>query len=109
MWAARAVCVGGAGMALVSRGIDGAVFLDEAGRAWRIGPPREQGRFPVGRGASMLAGFIAALADGVMTADAARRASAAAAANALRPGQGDLDPADAERLLAGITLAAIDG
>jgi 1-phosphofructokinase family hexose kinase len=107
--AARALCAWGAGMALVSRGIDGAVFLDETGRAWRIGPPQEQGRFPVGSGDSMLAGFIAALTDGVMTAEAARRASAAAAANALRPGQGDLDPADAERLLAGITLAAIDG
>jgi 1-phosphofructokinase family hexose kinase len=106
--AARAICAGGAGMALVSRGVDGAVLLDEAGRAWRIGPPGEHGRFPVGSGDSMLAGFVAALADGAGTAEAVRRASAAAAANALRPGQGDLDPADAERLLAGITLVAID-
>jgi tagatose 6-phosphate kinase len=106
--AARALCAGGAGLAFVSRGIAGAVFLDEAGRAWRIGPPQERGQFPVGSGDTMLAGFVAALVAGVATAEAARRASAAAAANALEPGQGDFDPADAERLLAGITLAAID-
>lgn len=107
--AARALRDGGAGMALVSRGVDGAVLLDEADRAWRIGPPPERGRFPVGSGDSMLAGFIVALAAGATTVEAARRGSAAAAANALRPGQGDLVPADAERLLGGITVERING
>ena len=107
--AARAMCAWGAGLAFISRGVDGAVFLDEAGRGWRIGPPPERGRFPVGSGDSMLAGFIGALAAGTTTVEAARRGSAAAAANSLRPGQGDLLPADATRLLAGITVEGING
>ena len=107
--AARALCARGATMAFVSRGVAGAILLDERGHAWRIGAPRERGQFPVGSGDSLLGGFVAALAAGHATAEAARRAGAAAAANALWPGQGNLDTADAERLLAGITLDSIDG
>ena len=77
----------------------GAVLVDETGAAWRVGPPPERGPYSVGSGDSLLAGFLAALAAGATTAEAARQGSAAAAANALRPGQGVLDPDDVARLL----------
>jgi fructose-1-phosphate kinase PfkB-like protein len=107
--AARSLSDRGAQIAFVSRGVAGAVLIDETGRAWRVGAPGERGQFPVGSGDSLLAGFVAATIAGAATPAAARRGSAVAAANAMRPGQGDLDPADVERLLAGITLEPIDG
>ena len=107
--AARALQAAGARIAVVSRGVHGALVVDEAGVAWRIGPPPERGPYSVGSGDSLLAGFAAALAAGHPTAEAARRGSAAAAANALRPGQGEIDPADIARLLPLITLERLDG
>ena len=107
--AARALRLAGAGITLVSRGIHGAVVVDEDDAAWRVGPPPELGPFSVGSGDSMLAGFLAAVAAGHPTAEAARRGSAAAAANALHPGQGEIDRADVDRLLPSITLDRIDG
>ncbi len=107
--AARALRAAGAGITLVSRGVLGAVVVDEDGVAWRVGPPPELGPFSVGSGDSMLAGFLAAVAAGHPTAEAARRGSAAAAANALQPGQGEIDRADVERLQRSITLDRIDG
>jgi fructose-1-phosphate kinase PfkB-like protein len=61
----------------------------------------------VGSGDSALAGFLAAVADGATTAEAARHAVAAGTANALRPGQGDIDPADVARILPRVTLAPV--
>ncbi len=107
--AARAFQAAGARIAVVSRGVLGAVVVDETGAAWRIGPPPERGPFSVGSGDSMLAGFLAAVAAGHPTSEAARHGSAAATANALHPGQGELDPADVARLLPLITLDRIDG
>ncbi len=107
--AARALQAAGARIALVSRGVHGALVVDEDGAAWRVGPPPERGPFSVGSGDSLLAGFLVAIAAGHATAEAARRGSAAAAANALRPGQGQIDPADVARLLPLITLDPIDG
>jgi len=105
--AARALQLAGASMALVSRGADGAVLVDAAGNGWRIGAPPELGEFPVGSGDSLMGGFAAALADGQPIPEAARRGAAAAAANALHPGQGRVDPADVARLLPGIALEAL--
>ena len=82
----------GAGIALVSRGIEGTIVLDEAGTVWRVGPSPERGAFPVGSGDSALAGFLAAIAAGATTEESARHAVAAGTANALRPGQGEIDP-----------------
>lgn len=104
---ARALREAGAAMALVSLGVDGAVLVDAVGRGWRIGPPPEVGAFPVGSGDSLMGGFAAALADGHPVPEAARRGAAAAAANALHPGQGCLDPHDVARLLSGIALEAL--
>ncbi|MBI3749850.1 MAG: hexose kinase [Chloroflexi bacterium] len=106
--AARALRARTAGAVLVTRGADGAVVLDEAGVAWRVGPPPERGRYPVGSGDSLLAGLLVALGSGHSLPEAARRGGAVAAANALRPGQGEFDPHDADRILPAITLDRID-
>jgi 1-phosphofructokinase family hexose kinase len=106
--AARALRDAGATMALVSRGVDGVLFVDETGAAWRIGPPPERGAFAVGSGDSLLGGFAAALASGHPAAEAVRRGSAVATANALHPGQGIVDPADVARLLPALTLERIE-
>lgn len=102
--AARALQARTAGAVLVTRGADGAVVLDEARMAWRVGPPPQRGRYPVGSGDSLLAGILVALASGHSLPEAARRGAAVAAANALRPGQGEFDPLDADRMLPAITL-----
>jgi tagatose 6-phosphate kinase len=107
--AARALRAAGATIACVTRGLDGAVIVDEAGAAWRIGAPPELGPYPVGSGDSMLAGFAAGVAAGHPAAEAARRGSVAAAANALRPGQGELDPGDLARLEPLATVDRLDG
>lgn len=106
--AARALRAAGADAALVTRGIDGAVLVDAAADAWRIGPSPERGSFPVGSGDSLTGGLVAALADGFGLAEAARRGSAVGAANALRPGQGEFAAEDVARLLPAITLERID-
>ncbi len=106
--AARSLRRAGAAIAFVTRGVDGAIVVDEVGTAWRIGPPPERASFPVGSGDSLLAGFIAGIAAGDTVPEAARRGSAAGAANALRPGQGRLDPADITRLERVITLSRIE-
>jgi 1-phosphofructokinase family hexose kinase len=107
--AARTLQAGGAANALVTLGARGAVLADADGAAWRIGPPPELGAFPVGSGDSLLGGLVAALAAGLPLPEAARRGAAAAAANALRPAQGRIDPADVVRLLPGITLEPLGG
>ena len=102
--AVRALRAGGARVALVTRGRVGAVLVNEAGTAWRIGPPPETGPYVVGSGDALLAGLAAALAAGHPLPEAARRGAAAACANALVPGQGELDPRDAARVLATTAL-----
>ncbi len=106
--AARALREAGAAMALVTRGEAGAVFVDPAGVAWRLGRPPERGLFAVGSGDSLLGGFVAALADGDSLSGAVRRGCAAAAANALRPGQAVVDPSDLARILPAITMERVD-
>jgi 1-phosphofructokinase family hexose kinase len=107
--AARALRGAGASVAFVTRGVDGAVVVDEAGEAWRIGPPPERGPYPVGSGDSVLGGFLVGIAAGESVAEAARRGSAAGAVNALHPGQGMLDPADVARLELLVALERLDG
>jgi ribokinase len=52
----------------------------------------------VGSGDALVGGFVAALARGDDLPTAFRHGAAAAAANALIPGQGELDPDDVARL-----------
>ena len=94
----------GARAALVTLGPVGAVLEDADGADWLIGPPPELGRFSVGSGDALLAGLAAGLAHGLSLPEAARSGAAAACASALRPGQGELDPSDMERVLAAISL-----
>ena len=105
--AARAIGELTGGIVVVTRGLDGAIVRDESGAAWRIGGPPERGRYPVGSGDSLLAGLVVGLASGFSLPEAARRGCAVGAANALVPGQGELDPADADRMLPAIILARI--
>ncbi len=105
--AARAMRARTAGAVLVTLGPDGAIVLDHDGDAWRVGPPPERGSYPVGSGDSLLAGLTVATASGHSLPEAARRGAAVAAANALRPGQGEFDPTDADRMLPAIALDRI--
>jgi 1-phosphofructokinase family hexose kinase len=102
--AARALRTRTSGAVLVTRGLDGAVVVDDTGVAWRVGAPPAQGRYPVGSGDSLLAGLVVALASGHALPEAARRGGAVGAANALVPGQGELDLADADRMLSAISV-----
>jgi fructose-1-phosphate kinase PfkB-like protein len=61
----------------------------------------------VGSGDALLAGLLAALGSGHPLPQAARLGASVAAANALIPGQGEFDPADANRMLPAITLDRI--
>ncbi len=103
--AARALREGGAEVAIVTSGTDGAVLVDDDGEAWGLGPPPERGPFPVGSGDAFLAGFLAGIAGGAAMPDAMRWAVAAGTANALHPGQGAIDPADVARIRPLVELA----
>jgi 1-phosphofructokinase family hexose kinase len=96
--AARRLIRDGAEQALVTMGIEGAVLVTEGG-AWSVGRAPEVGPFSVGSGDALVGGFVAALARGDDLPTAFRHGAAAAAANALIPGQGELDPDDVARLL----------
>ena len=104
--AARRLREAGAHQALVTRGVHGAVFVGDD--AWGLSPPPEIGPYAVGSGDVLLAGFAVALGRGDELPDALRYAGAAAAANALVPGQGELDPSDIERLLPGCLVEHLD-
>jgi 1-phosphofructokinase family hexose kinase len=105
--AARRIRVRTGGLVLVTRGTEGAVLVEDDGAVWRIGGPPERGRYPVGSGDSLLAGFVVALAAGLPLVEAARRGGAVGAANSLVPGQGEVDTADAERMLPAIRIDRI--
>ena len=76
---------------LITMGIDGALLVTSDGE-WVAGPPPERGAYSVGSGDALIGGLVVALARGADLPEAVRYGSAAAAANALVPGQGELDP-----------------
>ncbi|HKF84794.1 MAG TPA: PfkB family carbohydrate kinase [Candidatus Limnocylindrales bacterium] len=98
--AARGLVARGARTAIVTLGIDGAT-LATGDWTWRLGPvPLDaHGPYSVGSGDAFTAGWLAGLAAGDDVVIALRRAGAAGAANARRPGQGELDPADVAAFL----------
>lgn len=104
--AARVLRGRGAGAVVVTLGIAGAVVVTATSEA-RLVPPDIRGAYPVGSGDAFLAGLAAALIDGGPLVEAARRGMAAAIANALVPGAGELDRAAAERILEQIALISI--
>ena len=80
----------GARNVLITLGRDGSILVTDEG-AWRCDPSPVVGLYPVGSGDALLAGLSAACARGEPLSEAVRYAGAVAAANALVPGQGDLD------------------
>jgi 1-phosphofructokinase family hexose kinase len=102
--AARELRRRGAAAALVTAGPQGAALADPDGGEWVVDPAPEMGPYAVGSGDAMLAGLAAALSRGLALPEAARAGAAAACASALRPGQGELDPKDVDRLLPAISV-----
>jgi 1-phosphofructokinase family hexose kinase len=95
--AARELVMRGAGRAIVTRGGAGAIGWDGAD-AWAVDAP-PGGRQTVGSGDAFLAGYAAGLSAVQAFPDCLRRAAAAAAASTRVPGPGNLEAADADRLL----------
>ena len=89
----------GNGLAIVTRGAEGAVVATGAEEVLR-GHLYERGPYPVGSGDAFLGGFVTALESGGSLRDALCLALGAGAANAEVPGAGRLDP-DRARELAG--------
>jgi 1-phosphofructokinase family hexose kinase len=95
---AAALCSRGARSAVVTDGVRGA-FLHGSDSSHRIPPPSVAGAYPTGSGDAFLAGIAVGLAAGHELAESVIIGADAAAANALRPGGGELDP----RLAADLT------
>ncbi|HEU0244417.1 MAG TPA: PfkB family carbohydrate kinase, partial [Candidatus Limnocylindrales bacterium] len=106
--AARALVRRGAGTAIVTLGVGGAV-LASGDWAWRLGPVPEAalGPYSVGSGDAFTAGWLVGLARGDDVVIGLRRAGAAGAANARRPGQGEIDPADVAAFLASFSVEPV--
>ena len=62
----------------------------------------------MGSGDAFTAGWLAGLAAGDDVVIGLRRAGAAGAANARRPGQGEIDPLDVVAFLAGFSVDPVD-
>jgi len=107
--AARALVRRGARTAIVTLGVEGAV-LAEPDWTWRLGPVPEdaRGAYSVGSGDAFTGGWLAGIAAGDDVVIGLRRAGAAGAANARRPGQGEIDPADVAAILPGFRVEAVD-
>jgi tagatose 6-phosphate kinase len=107
---ARGLVRRGAGAAIVTLGVRGAVIASR-GWSWRLGPVPAQltGPFSVGSGDAFTAGWLAGLAARDDVAIGLRRAGAAGAANARQPGQGELDPAEVTATLATFSVEAVEG
>ncbi|MFL5828363.1 MAG: 1-phosphofructokinase family hexose kinase [Solirubrobacteraceae bacterium] len=91
---------GGDGHAVaITLGEAGMVLVDPDGRAFTGSTPA-RGRYPVGSGDALMAGLVAALADGERWVAAAAAGLGAGAANAEIAGAGRLDPARARELAA---------
>jgi 1-phosphofructokinase family hexose kinase len=88
----------GAQWVLVTAGRQGALLCDGAD-FWQIPALPIPVVSPIGSGDAFAAGLAAGIARGQSVPDACRLGAAAAAANAMVPGSGLLDAADAQRLL----------
>lgn len=99
---------GAAGCVLLTLGAAGAAYVDRE-RTLRAAAPTVPVANPVGAGDAFLAGWLAGSAAGGGNGDPAaalRLAVAAGAAAAMQPGIGAVDPADVERLRAGVAVNA---
>lgn len=96
----------GLALAAVSLGALGCVAADATGRWWAR-PPQVRVQSSVGCGDSLLAGLATGLLRGQPLPEALRQGVACGAADALSPGPGQVDPAEATRLAAGVVLEAV--
>jgi 1-phosphofructokinase family hexose kinase len=94
------------GTVVVTDGVDGSACVGADG-TWIVAAHPAPGRFPVGSGDSFLAGLLVGLERGSSTNAALGLASAAASANARRPGGAlfDVDALRAERDAVGVEVA----
>jgi len=104
--AAAALRTAGAAAAIVTIGREGAVVAS-AGEHRHLVPPDIRGAYPVGSGDAFFGGLVVALDRGQSVIEAARLGLAAGIANAQIPGAGELDPADIDRILKGISLGSV--
>jgi tagatose 6-phosphate kinase len=104
--AARRLIQDGAQQALITMGVEGAVLVTRTD-AWSAGPAPEVGPYSVGSGDALIGGFVAGLARGEDLPSALRLGAAAATANALTPGQGELESGDVARLLSLVEVTAL--
>jgi len=104
--AARVLRARGASGVVVTLGVAGAVVVN-ATASTRLVPPDVRGSYPVGSGDAFLAGLAVGLTEGGTLVEAARLGMAAATANALLPGAGELDPASADQLVQGVVLSPL--
>jgi 1-phosphofructokinase family hexose kinase len=88
---AAALCARGASSAVVTDGIRGAYFLGRD-TSRNVPPPTVTGAYPTGSGDAFLAGIAVGLAVGRDLHESVIIGAAAAVANAMRPGGGELDP-----------------
>lgn len=93
---------------IVTRGAEGAVVVAPDGEVLQA-RLYERGRYPVGSGDAFLGGLVTGLDRGDGWHDALRLALGAAAANAMVPGAGRLDPAAAIELASRATVEPVDG
>jgi 1-phosphofructokinase family hexose kinase len=93
--------------AIVTRGADGAVVVTPEGDVLQA-RLYERGRYPVGSGDAFLAGLITGLDRGAAWPEALGLALGAAAANAMAPGAGRLDPVTAMDLASRAVVVPID-
>lgn len=85
----------GAKNVLCSRGAAGALFLTESGEVFACEAPRGEVKSTVGAGDALLAGFLAALADGKSPAEALKFGVAAGSATAFSAGLAEKENIDA--------------
>lgn len=96
----------GAGAALISLGMDGAVLATADARLQLV-PPDLPGAYPVGSGDAVLAGLAVGLGLGWPVVEAAGLGLAAGVANAQLPGAGVLDPTAIDTLRERVTVRPI--
>jgi tagatose 6-phosphate kinase len=100
--AADALREAGAGSVIVTLGLHGAVVVGTGDRVHLV-PPDIRGAYPVGSGDAFLGGLVVALERGQSLVAAARYGLAAGNANAQVPGAGELDLAEIEPALHGMS------
>jgi tagatose 6-phosphate kinase len=102
--AARSLVEAGARWAVVSEGAGGSVLASDAGKTWRVSPPKLEAVNPIGSGDSLAAGILHSLTKGASVPEAVAYGTACAAANVLTETSGVVRVSDVERLLPEIRM-----